>query len=67
MSKAGWCSAPNTRLLDQTIEIREGAGEAVFQLDRIPLLDGTYTVTLGITSYDEGVVYDWREEACNSR
>ncbi len=53
----------NTRLLDQTIEIREGVGEAVFQLDRIPLLDGTYTVTLGITSYDEGVVYDWREEA----
>jgi ABC-2 type transport system ATP-binding protein len=53
----------NTRLLDQTIEVREGAGEAVFQLDRIPLLDGTYTVTLGITSYDEGVVYDWREEA----
>jgi hypothetical protein len=28
----------------------------------VSLLDGTYVVTLGITSYDEGVVYDWREE-----
>jgi ABC-type polysaccharide/polyol phosphate transport system ATPase subunit len=52
----------NTRLLDHPIEVREGPGEAVFRLDRIPLLDGSYTVTLGITSYDEGVVYDWREE-----
>ena len=26
------------------------------------MLDGTFMVTLGITNYDEGVVYDWREE-----
>ena len=52
----------NTRLLDQPVVIHEGRGEARFRLPRIPLLDGTYMVTLGITSYDEGVVYDWREE-----
>ena len=34
---------------------------SVFHLPRIPLLDGTYMITIGVTSYDEGVVYDWSE------
>jgi ABC-2 type transport system ATP-binding protein len=52
----------NTRLLDHPVHVEEGAGTARFVLPRISLLDGTYLVTIGITNYDEGVVYDWREE-----
>ncbi|HXW34261.1 MAG TPA: hypothetical protein VEJ87_06755, partial [Acidimicrobiales bacterium] len=28
----------------------------------IPLLDGTYMVSLGLRSRNGGVVYDWREQ-----
>ena len=28
----------------------------------MPLLDGTYLVTLAIQTVDEGVVYDWHEQ-----
>jgi len=33
-----------------------------FEFHRVPLLDGTYLVTLAIQSRDEGTVYDWREQ-----
>ena len=33
-----------------------------FDFERVPLLDGTYLVTLAIQSTDEGTVYDWREQ-----
>ncbi len=33
-----------------------------FDFDRVPLLDGTYLVTLAIQTNDEGTVYDWREQ-----
>ena len=44
------------------MRIEQGAGETIFHLPRIPLLDGTYMITIGVTSYDEGVVYDWSEQ-----
>jgi ABC-2 type transport system ATP-binding protein len=52
----------NMRLLGQRVKLEQGPGEAVFELPRVSLLDGTYLVTIGITNYDEGVVYDWAEE-----
>jgi ABC-2 type transport system ATP-binding protein len=52
----------NTRLLEQPASVVRGPGEAVFRFERVPLLDGTYLVTIGITSFDEGIVYDWREQ-----
>ena len=33
-----------------------------FEFDRVPLLDGTYLVTLALETIDEGTVYDWREQ-----
>jgi hypothetical protein len=33
-----------------------------FEFDHVPLLDGTYLVTLAIQSADEGTVYDWHEQ-----
>ena len=40
----------------------DGAGEVVFDIASVPLLDGTYPITLGIHSHDDGIVYDWSEQ-----
>lgn len=42
-------------------EVYEGPGEFVFEFPSVPLLDGTYSVTIGLTTTDEGTVYDWHE------
>ena len=55
-------SGSNTRILDSPIDAIEGRGEVLFQFDKIPLLDGTYFLTLAITSQDEHTVYDWQEQ-----
>jgi ABC-2 type transport system ATP-binding protein len=39
-----------------------GRGEVRFLIDSMPLLDGTYLLTLGATDADGGTVYDWREQ-----
>lgn len=55
-------SGNNTRILGTTIPEIEGPGEVVFHFDDVPLLDGTYFLTLAITSQDEHTVYDWQEQ-----
>ena len=52
----------NTDFLDMAVGAVEGAGEVVFETDAVPLLDGTYLVTVGITTHDASVIYDWREQ-----
>jgi ABC-2 type transport system ATP-binding protein len=52
----------NTRILGVPVPAADGDGEMTFDFDRIPLLDGTYLVTLAIQTNDEGTVYDWREQ-----
>jgi ABC-type Fe3+/spermidine/putrescine transport system ATPase subunit len=52
----------NTDLLGQRPEFVDGDGEVTFVLEEIPLLDGTYPLTVGIISHDEGTVYDWSEQ-----
>jgi hypothetical protein len=52
----------NTRILGIEVPPAEGDGEMSFEFHRVPLLDGTYLVTLAIQSTDEGIVYDWREQ-----
>ena len=52
----------NTRHLGVEVPPADGEGEMTFEFDRMPLLDGTYLVTLAIQSTDEGTVYDWREQ-----
>ncbi len=52
----------NTSLLGQHVTAHAGGGEVVFSFDRVPLLDGTFLVSLGIHSRDEGTVYDWQEQ-----
>lgn len=52
----------STKLSPAEIEVRPGSGEFVFSFASMPLLDGDYPVTVGITSYDEYTVYDWQEQ-----
>ncbi len=52
----------NTRILGLDVPPADGDGEMSFEFHRVPLLDGTYLVTLAIQSSDEGTVYDWREQ-----
>jgi ABC-2 type transport system ATP-binding protein len=52
----------NTTLLGMQVAVPAGPGEVVFELERVPLLDGTYLVTLAAESRDGGVVYDWHEQ-----
>jgi hypothetical protein len=52
----------NTRTAGVSVPVADGDGEMRFAFDRVPLLDGTYMVTLAILTADEGAVYDWRDQ-----
>jgi hypothetical protein len=52
----------NTDQLGVALPRLDGPGEVVFEFSAVPLLDGTYPVTIGIHSQDEGTVYDWSEQ-----
>jgi ABC-2 type transport system ATP-binding protein len=52
----------NTKILGLEVPPAHGLGEIRFSFADVPLLDGTYLVTLAIQTRDEGVVYDWHEQ-----
>jgi ABC-2 type transport system ATP-binding protein len=52
----------NTSLLDLDLGRVEGSGEIAFHIAEVPLLDGTYPVSIGFHSRDEAKIYDWREQ-----
>jgi ABC-2 type transport system ATP-binding protein len=52
----------NTKRIDVPVPIADGDGEMTFDFEHVPLLDGTYLVTLAIQSSDEGIVHDWRDQ-----
>ncbi len=52
----------NTEVLGVDLPTLHGRGELLFEFESIPLLDGTYPITIGIHSHDEGIVYDWSEQ-----
>ena len=52
----------NTDILGVALDKVDGRGEVTFATQATPLLDGTYLVTVGIHSHDEGTVYDWQEQ-----
>ena len=52
----------NTKLIDVPVPVADGDGEVTVDFEHIPLLDGTYLVTLAIQTTDEGTVYDWRDQ-----
>jgi ABC-2 type transport system ATP-binding protein len=52
----------NTNLFDVPVPVADGDGEVTFDFEHVPLLDGTYLVTLAIQSTDEGTVHDWHDQ-----
>ncbi len=52
----------NTKLIDVPVPMADGDGQVTFDFEHVPLLDGTYLVTLAIESSDQGTVYDWRDQ-----
>ena len=51
-----------TDFMGEQITFVDCPGSVEFAFDRVPLLDGTYLLTLAIQTTDEGTVYDWREQ-----
>jgi ABC-2 type transport system ATP-binding protein len=54
----GW----NTDTMGLDLGCVDGRGEISFSIAAVPLLDGTYPVTIGMHSHDHATVYDWREQ-----
>ncbi len=52
----------NNNLLNVEFPPLVGTGEIRFEFDGIPLLDGSYPVTIGFYSRDGAIVYDWHEQ-----
>jgi hypothetical protein len=52
----------NTKIADVAVPVVDGDGQVTFDFEHVPLLDGTYLVTLAIESTDEGTVYDWSDQ-----
>jgi hypothetical protein len=52
----------NTGIMSVSVPVADGDGEMALDFEHVPLLDGTYLVTLAIQSSDEGTVHDWREQ-----
>jgi hypothetical protein len=52
----------NTDFTGYPLGALDGRGWVTFSIPRVPFHDGTYLVTLGIHSRDEGTVYDWSEQ-----
>ena len=52
----------NTAILGTELPPLHGTGEVLFEIEAVPLLDGTYPITVGIHSHDGGMVYDWSEQ-----
>jgi ABC-2 type transport system ATP-binding protein len=52
----------NTKRMEIPVPVADGDGQVTFDFEHIPLLDGTYLVTLAIQSTDEGTVYDWSDQ-----
>ena len=51
-----------TKIAGVTVPVADGDGQVTFDFEHIPLLDGTYLVTLAIQSTDEGTVHDWSDQ-----
>jgi ABC-2 type transport system ATP-binding protein len=52
----------NTEIEEHPVGRLQGPGEIVFAFESVPLLDGSYDVSIGIVSADESTVYDWWEQ-----
>jgi ABC-2 type transport system ATP-binding protein len=59
--EGGVIFASDTAMLDKPIDASAGSGRIDFSFEKVPLLDGSYTVGVGISS-SGGIVYDRWEQ-----
>jgi ABC-2 type transport system ATP-binding protein len=52
----------NTAAENERVGRLEGSGEVVFAFESVPLLDGSYDISVGIISPDQKTIYDWWEQ-----
>ena len=60
------CYGTNTRRAP-TRRVGRGAGHATFAIDRLPLHEGRFLLTVAVTSEDESEVYHWIDRRTSSR
>ena len=54
-------NGPNTDTADFTIDCIEGRGTVEYQINFLPLLGGSYSVTAGVFDKTHTITYDYRE------
>jgi len=52
----------STAVRGDDLRVVPGPGSVSFRFASVPLLDGTYKVTVGAGTIDGGTVFDWREQ-----
>jgi len=52
----------NTSIVEASPHVVPGPGSVSFRFGSVPLLDGTYKITIGVDTVDGGTIYDWREQ-----
>lgn len=57
----------NTDLEDQPIDALAGRSRVSFNLERLPMQEGRYAITIGVTTRDHRHVYHWFEKAYSFR
>ena len=55
-----FASDPDDRMC--AIEVPEGGGIVRFHFPEVPLLDGTYSVSVGVRSATETAIFDWKDQ-----
>jgi hypothetical protein len=53
------CYGTNTRRDTYAVESLEGRGRAAFTIERLPLHEGRFLLTVAVTSADESEIYHW--------
>ncbi|MBN1888137.1 MAG: ABC transporter ATP-binding protein [Thermoflexales bacterium] len=52
---------PNTRFANLDIPFVEGTGEIVYQVDQLPLMEGTYLLSVSAHDQSDAVMYDYHD------
>jgi ABC-2 type transport system ATP-binding protein len=55
----------NTEIVNQPVGPLVGPGQVSFHLDEVPLLDGTYSITVAVQGLRSGRTYDWRDQVAH--
>jgi len=60
-------NGPNTKMADFPIDRVEGSGEVCYEIEHLPLLRGTYEISVAVYDYDCLHAYDHHDRTCTLR